>query len=157
MDIFGILLGLVAIAVAAFAFVIGESRHSRQKAQYSELKRQIDEKLPDRAVTDTIPDSESVSDQSLDGETEQDVRDNYSDDEIPEGAKFIVQGIPYPSYAQCARDMNCDSAYLRDCIVFKRGNRLGTTFEKSIENRTNPNNIEKCMESAVELKDAEPQ
>ena len=147
MDILGILLGLVAIAVAAFAFVIGESRHSRQKAQYSELKRQIDEKLPDRAVVDTIPASEAVSDQRVDDEPEQDVSENYSDDEIPEGAKFIVQGIPYPSYAQCARDMSCDSAYLRDCIVFKPGNRWGTTFEKFMENRTNPNNIEKFKES----------
>lgn len=147
MDIFGILLGLVAIAVAAFAFVIGESRHSRQKAQYSELKRQIDEKLPDRAVADTIPALESLSNQSLDDESEQHVSENYSDDEIPEGTKFIVQGIPYPSYAQGARDINCDSAYLRDCIVFRPGSPYGTTFEKFIENRMNSNNIEKFMES----------
>ena len=147
MDIFGILLGLVAIAVAAFAFVIGENRHSRQKAQYSELKRQIDEKLADRDEVDTIPASQAVSDQPLGDESDQDVSENYSDDEIPDGTKFIVQGIPYPSYAQGARDMNCDSAYLRDCIVFKPGSPYGTTFEKFIENRTKPNNIEKFMES----------
>lgn len=57
------------------------------------------------------------------------------DDEIPEGTKFLVQGIPYKSYAQGARDMNCDGAYFRDCITFKPGNRHGTYFEVFMKNR----------------------
>lgn len=147
MLIFSILLGVVALVLAAFTFVLGESRHLKQKKQLGAFKQLIEQKIPQKSETTLISGSETNTKEPIEQRLAQDVQENDRNEDIPEGAKFIVQGIPYSSYAQGARDMNCDSAYLRDCIVFKPGSPYGTTFDKFIENRMKPNNIDKFKQS----------
>lgn len=147
MVILSIILGLISLTIAVLAFGFGDYRHKKQLKRYNELKELIDQYLPSNENQEASSTLNRSSTEVNEMKSEKNTRENIEDDTIPEGTKFIVQGIPYASYAQGARDMNCDNAYLRDCIVYQPGSPYGTTFERFIENRMNSNNIEKFKQS----------
>lgn len=135
MLIFSIILGLLALAVAAFAFGVGEYRHTKQQEQYSTLNQLVNQHLPLNGRQETtlaLKRSTTVSEQIT------------SEQDIPEGTKFIIQGIPYKSKAQAGRDLICDPVHLGDSI---NQSSYGIPFDRFMANRMSSRNKDKYEKS----------